>query len=451
MIEMEAAKSMGIRKTARKEEEKNTSKEKKNSKRRKSSQSSVIKRRRKSSERSILEDEEDIALVRSYKIPKKKLENSQKFKKEDRPPTLQDDDLVNAMDINTVALAVMKWKEIQVQERANAIKEKKVDGKSRMKKNTPVKEVLVKEGKDDATKTFHPQRFLLRYPVVAPYKYWELYPTHWEEVYYSTYLEHVGLENTLGQKQVGLLHDRRSDLKIHYFSQLNANVGKDKLATNLTFQQDGSAEVKNKEDWAEVVTMNELMMALDNLVAAWSVFWPGDHSVVTLRRVGTRQKEFVSVNDGKTRRKLLEAFINKILEINSRRAAQGETPMSFKEVYDQSKEYLESPGEFVRMTTGGGGSFTRDKKDAKKEIRKPWISDTGDSRKRSIISFWELVKKIKIDGQDICLDFNKVEGCKDKRCARIHRCCYMERGDTSKVCGEKHSKIQHLEKRDGKP
>ena len=56
--------------------------------------------------------------------------------------------------------------------------------------------VVVKEGKDDATTVFHPQRFL-RPPVVGLDKYWNLYPKKWDEKYFSVFMEDVGLQNEL--------------------------------------------------------------------------------------------------------------------------------------------------------------------------------------------------------------------------------------------------------------
>ena len=133
------------------------------------------------------------------------------------------------------------------------------------------------------------------------------------------------------------------------FSQVNAVIGREKLSTNINFLTDGSADIKSQEDWAALASVNEVTMALDNLVAGWSVFWPGEQSMVTLRRVVTRQKEFASISDVKKRKKLLEAFINKMLEINSKKAAQGDVPMTYKEILEQSKEYLDAPSDFIQV------------------------------------------------------------------------------------------------------
>ena len=389
---------------------------------------------------------------KEFRIPKK-IVNSEKFSKDVRPPHLQDDEIVDAMDLNIVAQQVMKWSEIQVMKEANDIKAKKAD-KNTMKKNTEIKTVKVEEGEDDATTKFHNQRFNLRTPVVAPHKYWHLYPTEWKEVYYSVHLEHVGLENTLGQKQILLLHNRTNELKVHMFSQVNAVIGKEKLSTNINFLKDGTADIKSQEDWAALVSVGEVTMALDNLVAGWSVFWPGEQSMVTLRRVVTRQKEFASISDIKKRKKLLESFINKMLENNSKRAAQGDVPLTYKEILEQSKEYLDTPSDFIQSEANDQQQY---KQEAVHFQPKPHFNSSSNSgqnygqksredrpKRMKPEDFWDMVKSIKLDGKEICVSFNQKIGCKDRRCRRAHKCAFMELGETKRVCGSNHSKYEHV-------
>ena len=127
------------------------------------------------------------------------IENSKMFPKEARPPYLQDDSYFNKFKPEVALQAVMAWGQTSALEKANQLKEQKVEKGTNMRKNTAVKMVEVKEGKDDATTVFHPQRFL-RPPVVGLDKYWSLFPKKWEEKYYSVYMEDVGLQNDLGRR-----------------------------------------------------------------------------------------------------------------------------------------------------------------------------------------------------------------------------------------------------------
>ena len=149
--------------------------------------------------------------------------------------------------------AVMGWAQTTAVQKSNQLKEKKAERASDLKTNTAVKMVDIKAGKDDATTQFHPQRFL-RPPVVAPEKYWNLFPKSWGERYYSVYLEDVGLQNDLGQKQIELLHDRRSALKIKMFTPSNVNVGRGGTrTTNVRNNEDGdSLDLVSKDEWTKL-------------------------------------------------------------------------------------------------------------------------------------------------------------------------------------------------------
>ena len=145
-----------------------------------------------SSERQVRED------VRGFRIPFK---NSTKFPKEMRPEHLQDDEIFDTLFLESVTSQMALWSQTRAYQEATELKRKKAE-RTGNKSNTNVKSVLVKEGLDDATNIFHPQRYALRPSVVGQEKIWGSYPTHWPEVYYSVNLTDVGLENQFGQKQI---------------------------------------------------------------------------------------------------------------------------------------------------------------------------------------------------------------------------------------------------------
>ena len=163
-------------------------------------------------------------------------------------------------------------------------------------------------------------------------------------------LAEAGLENEFGHKQIELLHDRRSKIEVKFFAPANANFGRaGPQTTNLKPLANGTTDVVTKDEWINCVTVNELMMALDNLVACWACFWEGDRSLVTLRRVVTKMKEFGMIANPKDRLRLLEQFINKCLEINARKAVQKEIPLTYKEMHDIAKDYVENVNDYVRV------------------------------------------------------------------------------------------------------
>ena len=373
-------------------------------------------------------------------------ENSAMFPKEARPPYLQDDAYFNTFKPEVALQAVMNWAQTEAMNKANQLKEKKAEKTTDMRKNTAVKVVEVKEGKDDATTVFHPQRFL-RPPVVSLEKYWNLYPKKWDEKYFSVFMEDVGLQNELGQRQIELLHDRRSAIKVKMFAPANVNVGRSGTkTTNIRSGEDG-IDMVSKDDWAKLGTLTDLEMALDNLVAAYAVFWPGDRSMVTLRRVVTKTKSFQAVSHQETRMKLLDVFINQILEVNQRKAIQEEVPLTFKEVLEVAKDKIENVSDYFPST----GVVEEGKVEGGSEA-KTAAGGRGGTKKRTG-NQQEFIKKLlkgqTIHGKEYCIEFNVKDDkgdpmCGSRSCKKAHNCAFIPKGET-KACGGRHSKIVHYE------
>ena len=377
------------------------------------------------------------------------------FPKDVRPPYLQDDEYFNSFKPEVALQAVMAWGQTMAVQQSNMLKEKKAEKATNLKTNTEVKMVEIKSGMDDATTKFHPQRFL-RPPVVAPEKYWSLFPKKWEEKYYSVYLEDVGLQHDLGQRQIELLHDRRSSIKIKMFAPANVNVGRSGTkTTNVRSCEDGnSLDLVSKDEWTKLASLTDLELALDNLVAAYACFWPGDRSMVTLRRVVTKTKSFKAVSNQETRMKLLEVFINQILEVNQRKAIQDEVPMTFKEVMEVAKDKIENVTDYFPSGSGvgegkaggveeksGGGSGAKANVRGGYKRKADYVGHQQDFMRR-------ILKDQKIHGKEICIDYN-IKGedggplCSNSsRCKKAHNCAFVPKGE-DKACGGRHSKIDH--------
>ena len=372
-------------------------------------------------------------------------ENSAMFPKETRPPYLQDDSYFNKFKPEVALQAVMNWAQTEAMQKANQLKEKKAEKATDMRKNTAIKMVEIKEGKDDATTVFHPQRFL-RPPVVGLEKYWSLYPKKWDEKYFSVFMEDVGLQNELGQRQIELLHDRTSALKVKMFAPANVNVGRSGTKTTNMRSGEEGIDIVSRDDWAKLGSLTDLEMALDNLVAAYAVFWPGDRSMVTLRRVVTKTKSFMAVQNQETRMKLLEVFINQILEVNQRKAMQEEIPMTFKEMLDVAKDKIENVSDYFPSNRGGMDGKVDGGSEAK--------TTTGGGGQKKKVNQQDFIKRLlknqTIHGKEYCIDFN-VRGdgkddtmCSSRSCKKAHNCAFIPKGET-KACGGRHSKIVHYQ------
>ena len=381
-----------------------------------------------------------------YKIPFK---NSSKFPKDKQPEHLQDDAIFDALSLEAVTSQLAIWSQTKATQEATALKMKKAE-RGATEGNTAVKPVTIKEGVDDATTNFHPQRYSLRPPVCGQGKIWDNYPTHWPEVYYSVNLSDVGLENQLGHKVIELLHDQRSKIEVKMFAAANANVGRTGFkTTNVKPCENGSADLVTKDEWMSLLSPNELMMALDNMVAAWSCFWEGDRSMVTLRRVVTKMKEFATIANPQVRLKVLESFINKVLEINQRKAIQNDIPMTYREVHDLAKEYVENSADHSQGLGRDRGGFSHQSSSHQTPAsNEHWKAKQNREKDKKVE---EIMKKF-LDGQrfrgkEYCIFYNMKDEkgqskCKNNRCHKAHMCAFIPRG-SDKACAKPHPKFDH--------
>ena len=366
---------------------------------------------------------------------------------------MQDDEIFDLLSIESVNEQLSRWEQTKTLREANEIKANQ-GKKSVYKKNTEIKPLEIEAGTDNAKDKLHPQRFLMRTPVVSPDNYWDLFPVKWPETYYTVYLEDVGLEDQLGQKQLELLHDRRSPIRVKMFSALNANIGRSLgfKTQNLRQLEDGTTDLVTKDDWAKIATVNDLMLSLDNLVAAYAKIWPGDCTVVTIRRVVTKHKEFANISPPEVRLRLLESFIDRMLDINQGKAAQGTPGLKFKEVNDWAKEFSSNKDQYIKSDMprwpaentldsiksliAKAGSNSGPKKD-----RAP--HNKGGGRDFSMEFMKKNLMGKKVNGKDVCLMFNSREGCRHgSSCRMAHVCGYIPRGERE-PCGKDHKKADH--------
>ena len=64
-------------------------------------------------------------------------------------------------------------------------------------------------------------------------------------------------------------------------------------------------------------------------MAIWVIIWPGEWSMVAMRRTVTKHLAFGDISDPELRKKMFEAFINEVLTGNASLAARGKPPMTF--------------------------------------------------------------------------------------------------------------------------
>ena len=135
---------------------------------------------------------ETTSSLASYRIPFK---NSSKFPKDARPYHLQHNNIFDNISPEAVTSQLLA-KQTEAMQEATLVKQRK------MEKITAMKPVNITEGIDEATNTFHPQRYALRPPVGGPSNVLDQYPVHWPEGFHSMNLSYVGLDNQVGQRVI---------------------------------------------------------------------------------------------------------------------------------------------------------------------------------------------------------------------------------------------------------
>ena len=363
--------------------------------------------------------------------------NSDKWEKEVRPPHLMDDDVFNSLSVESASLQIMNWTTTKAMMTSNELKESKAMSRGgREKPDAPIKMVKIEAGDDDSTSTLHKQRFSFRTPLQAPKDYWHLVPLRWKEVNKSIYLENVGMDNVVSPKTLELLHDRSSPLEIKMFLTLNISVGRAGVSKkqNLRTLEDGTTEVVSSDDWLSPTNINQLVEAIDNLVAIWTIMWPGEWSMVAMRRAVTKHLAFGDIQNVDLRKKMLEAFINEVLTSNASLAARGKPPMEFDKLDKLASKYLDNKKHFEK-------SFNIDKKDeveAKIEVK-----SKGFSHRQEISHLRSKIGDLKpSSGKQICLFFNTSKGCIVRSCKYEHSCCFVK--TNGQLCSSGHKLNDHV-------
>jgi hypothetical protein len=363
--------------------------------------------------------------------------NSDKWEKEVRPPHLMDDDVFNSLSVESASLQIMNWTTTKAMMTSNELKESKAMNRGgREKPDAAIKMVKIEAGDDDSTNTLHKQRFAFRTPLQAPKDYWHLVPLRWKEINKSLYLENVGMDNVCSPKTLELLHDRSSPIEIKMFLTLNISVGRAGVSKkqNLRTLEDGTTEVVSSDDWLSPTNICQLIEAIDNLVAIWTIMWPGEWSMVAMRRAVTKHLAFGDIQNVDLRKKMLEAFINEVLSSNASLAARGKPPMEFDKLDKFASKYMDNKKHFEK-------SFKIDRKedvDAKTDVK-----PKGFSHRQEISHMRSKVGNLKSSSRNqVCLFFNTSKGCVVKNCRYDHSCCFVKAD--GQLCSAGHKLNEHV-------
>ena len=366
--------------------------------------------------------------------------NSDKWSGEVRPPHLMDDDVFNMLSVESASLQIMNWTTTKAMMTSNELKESKALSRGgREKPDAEIKKIQIEAGEDDSNTILHKQRFSFRTPLQSPKDYWHLVPLRWKEVNKSMYLENIGMDNICAPRTLELLHDRSSPLEIKMFLTLNISVGRAGVSKkqNLRTLEDGTTEVVSSDDWLSPTNIHQLLEAIDNLVAIWTIMWPGEWSMVAMRRAITKHLAFGDIQNVELRKKIMEAYVNEVLSSNSSLAARGKPPMEFEKLDKLALKYLDNKRHFEK-------SFKIESKKENDEERDKFKSKSNSgSHRQELNKMRSRVGSLKSSsGKLICLFFNTSKGCVVKNCKFEHSCCYVK--TDGKLCSAGHMIKDHV-------
>ena len=172
---------------------------------------------------------------------------------------------------------------------------------------------------------------------------------------------------------------------------------------------------------------------------------------------------FTHLNKNQDQRlKLLESFINKVLEVNQRKAIQRDPPLKMKEVLDIGKEFLEGATEYSSAPGPSRSPAPSRNAPGGRGFRGNQLHSTGGYQGNSFKdrrnfndgreSLENMTKRLlaghKVRGMEYCVNYNLSDRtgesrCKDKKCPRAHNCGFIPRGGNV-PCGKNHPKYQHF-------
>ena len=170
-----------------------------------------------------------------------------------------------------------------------------------------------------------------------------------------------------------------------------------------------------------------MIEALENLVAVWEVMWPGEWSMVALRRAVTKHLAFGDITNTDLRKKMLEAYLNEVLLSNASFAARGKPPMEFDKIDKLAVKYLDNKKHFEKSFKVEQKSNDEEEKEKFKK-QKPLFKEVKELK-------WFVGDKKTISGEDICFYFNSSKGCRNRSCEMKHLCCFVK---DEKLCGGRH-------------
>lgn len=312
-------------------------------------------------------------------------------------------------------------------------------GTKMAKLDANVKEVIVKEGKDNCRDILHDDRWNLRPILEHPKKWYHRVKVKWPEVIRNIDLEFMGADLQINARTIASRHDRSIFIEAKHLLPKNHNVEARPSITKSSMRQ-GKLEHVTEYDYQDPETLEEMLTAVANLAAIDHRLWNQDYTHIVLSKTAAKFKFFKEAGGDSVR--VFNDFFNKIMEANAGDPTRH--PRVYEEAVRIAKNVMEAWGYTSevpshRSALGLGAPPNQDR-------GKDRFRQGGDGRDRGrdsridshgpIGKIPRNLRQLQVRGEEVCFDFNK-RACKKPLAAGGKGCLAVPGGSKVRlhVCG----------------
>ena len=150
-------------------------------------------------------------------------------------------------------------------------------------------------------------------------EWWPLTPLKGWDPALPEHMKHIlGTEGCIPSACFLAMQVRQRRLEISHYSEKNRDPTKNSRTAKAAFGEDGTMEVEGmKVNYLSPTSVQEIILALNNMHAAFFQIFPWDWTPLVLMRVAINLDFFSLVKNEVTRVKIFEDFINQVLKENA--------------------------------------------------------------------------------------------------------------------------------------
>lgn len=297
-----------------------------------------------------------------------------------------------------------------------------------------------------------------RYPPGSRAELWKQMPVWRAHTYRSIDLRPFGINSQVAEEAIGILHDRRIQLKLKYFTRYNATIGTRGLKTKTEHFADGGTSSTSNLDWKELGNMRAVQDALINFAICNALMWPLDLTGLVLMKV---LNDYFMIPNAEERVRVLviTSVFERISNTNRKRTVVPEAPMDHREVEQELKAVLREYGLSELPATAFDDRIPRITPDQRSLVNLqaslPKSQSGGNKtngKKAAVPSKRQLATVKGPSGLYVCYNWNSgvctrqrtADGCKDTASNKefCHNCLHLNQA-TGLYCLLKHPRKDH--------